>query len=83
MEHFQFMEKSKPPCSYLSHLRYTAGLVIMLPGKASEPFCHGFNGMKEGTRTFVPSTESHYFTQAEICHLMNPVYFLNESPNYE
>lgn len=82
MEHFQFMEKSQTSL-LLPFSRYIAGLVIMLPGKASELFCHGFNGMKEGTRTFVPSTESHYFTQAEICHLMNPLHFLNESPNYE
>lgn len=24
------------------------------------PFCHGFNGMKESTRTSVPSTESFH-----------------------
>lgn len=67
----------------LTFLTYTTGLVIMLPGKASEPFCHEFNGMKEGTRTFVPCTESHYFNQAEICHFMNPLHFFNESPDYE
>lgn len=54
----------------LTFLTYTTGLVIMLTGKASEPFCHGFNGMKEGSRTFVPCSETHYFTKAEICHLM-------------
>lgn len=51
--HLQSMEKSLCP---KFHTLFFHSIGKYCAWKASEPFCHGFNGMKEGSRAFVPPT---------------------------